>query len=82
MTQEQVKKMPHGLYRVYWKEGGYSLASMGSCYDGSRWICPCNWTHSDLSYPKVATTMVWRKIERLEEVLVNSNYGAENGESI
>lgn len=82
MSQPEAKKLPHGLYRIYWKEGGSSLCALGSSYDGSRWIAPCNWTHSDNSYPRVATTRAFVKIERMELILAASNYGEENGESL
>ncbi len=37
-------KMKHGLYRIHWKSGGSSLASVGSMHNGDRWIAPTNWT--------------------------------------
>ena len=39
-----LKTCPHGLYEIFWKEGGSSLAAIGSLYDGTRWIAPINWT--------------------------------------
>jgi hypothetical protein len=66
MTQEQAKKLPHGLYRIFWKEGGSSLAALGSTHSGRRWIAPCNWTSSDEGDPKVAKTNSFVKIERME----------------
>jgi hypothetical protein len=50
MTTEEVQKLGHGLYRIYWKQecgGGTSLASVGTLYDGSRWFAPTNWTNPD-----------------------------------
>ena len=35
--------LKHGLYRIYWKSGGSSVASVGSHADGSRWFAPANW---------------------------------------
>ena len=35
---------PHGIYKIYWKSGGSSLASIGSMHNGERWIAPINWT--------------------------------------
>lgn len=43
MNQRQVKDLPHGLYILYWKTGGYSLASVGSDASGRRWFAPTNW---------------------------------------
>jgi hypothetical protein len=39
MNIDEVQKLPHGLYRIKWKDGGESLAAVGSKYDGQRWIC-------------------------------------------
>jgi hypothetical protein len=82
MNQQDAKKLPHGLYRIYWKQGGSSLASMGSCYNGDRWFAPCNWTHSDLTYPKVASTNIVRMIEKAELIVAATNYGDEPGDSM
>lgn len=38
------ENVPFGLYRVWWKSGGSSLASIGGLYNGDRWIAPTNWT--------------------------------------
>lgn len=35
----------YGLYRVYWKDGGSSLASIGMLGNGDRWLAPVNWIH-------------------------------------
>jgi len=40
MVNEQVKP---GLYRVFWKSGGSSLASVGMKADGGMWLAPINW---------------------------------------
>lgn len=32
-----------GLYIVYWKSGGSSLASFGVTREGNLWIAPINW---------------------------------------
>lgn len=32
-----------GLYRIWWKSGGSSLAAIGMSYDGSWWVAPTNW---------------------------------------
>ena len=39
----QFDKLPLGIYYIYWREGGRSLASVGQCYDGTRWMAPINW---------------------------------------
>ena len=32
-----------GIYIIYWKNGGTSVAAIGMMKDGSRWISPTNW---------------------------------------
>jgi len=39
--------IPLALYRIHWKAkvgGGTSLACVGQCNDGSRWMACANWT--------------------------------------
>ncbi len=43
MTKAEVKDVHHGLYRLFWKEGGSSLAAVGSDRAGRRWYAPENW---------------------------------------
>ena len=43
MKRSKIQELPHGLYLVYWKSGGQSLAAVGSMSDGTRWLAPCNW---------------------------------------
>jgi len=42
-TREEILGCPHGLYKVFWSSGGFSLAAIGSLRDGQRWIAPTNW---------------------------------------
>lgn len=43
MKKSEVKNLNHGLYQIYWKDGGSSLASVGSDESGNRWYSPTNW---------------------------------------
>lgn len=43
MPEEDLKKPPFGLYRVYWADGGSSIAAIGQDSNGDRWIAPTNW---------------------------------------
>lgn len=38
-----VQDIRMGLYKIHWKSGGSSLASIGITHDGGRWIAPTNW---------------------------------------
>ena len=44
---EEIKDCPLGLYEVFWKSGGSSIAAIGNMHNGVRWIAPCNWTTSE-----------------------------------
>lgn len=73
LNKRDVKNLPHGLYRLHWKSGGYSLASVGSLYDGTRWFAPCNWTSGDkLACSGIASTHWW-KVKTAELFLAVSN---------
>jgi len=39
--------IPHGLYKIYWKTGGHSLASMGFLKNGCTWIACANWINEE-----------------------------------
>lgn len=53
-----------GLYRVYWKDGGFSLAAVGMLENGDRWLAPVNWVHPTENQD------VWEKVLRLEKIEV------------
>ena len=40
----KVIPLQHGVYRIYWKVGGNSVASIGSDDYGNQWFAPSNWT--------------------------------------
>lgn len=35
---------PIGIYKIKWRSGGSSIASIGILNNGERWIAPTNWT--------------------------------------
>jgi len=39
------QQVSHGLYLIVWKDGGSSLASVGSDSAGRRWYAPTNWVN-------------------------------------
>ena len=43
MKHVKSSEVPPGLYRVYWRSGGSSLAAVGVDNAGLRWIGACNW---------------------------------------
>lgn len=65
MTQEQARQLDHGLYRLFWKGGGTSLASVGSLHDGQHWFAPTNWT--SVTAGGIASTD-WAKVAKVEKI--------------
>lgn len=35
--------LSNGLYKINWREGGYSLAAVGRDREGKVWMAPTNW---------------------------------------
>lgn len=56
MTLKAFSKLPLGVYRIYWKSGGSSLAAIGNDEQGHRWLAPCNWLS-----PMTATDNFYKK---------------------
>lgn len=63
MTLKEAKKLKNGLYKIYWKDGGYSLASIGRLHNGKPWFAPDNWTA--VNEWGIACTL-WNKIKFVE----------------
>ena len=61
MKKKDVQELKHGLYRIHWKSGGSSLASVGSMPDGARWMAPTNWVSGSS-----ASRDVWRAVESVD----------------
>lgn len=55
--------MPLGLYRLFWKGGGYSLAAVGALHSGNRWYACVNWTSG--ATEGIASTD-WSRVEKAE----------------
>jgi hypothetical protein len=64
MKLEDVRKLECGLYRVFWKVGGTSLAAVGYFSNGDRWIAPCNWVV--LAESLEDWKKIWRKLRSVE----------------
>lgn len=58
MTADDYQNLEHGIYRIFWKDGGHSLASVGSDSHGKRWFAPTNWVTVPWSD--------WSAVERVE----------------
>lgn len=64
---ERMRHQQLGVYRLFWKTGGSSVASVGATYDGTRWYAPANWTtgSADASLASLVSTD-WDCVERVE----------------
>jgi hypothetical protein len=63
MTQRESSKLEAGVYRLWWRDGGFSDASVGVLYSGQRWFAPCNWTGQSEQF--IACTR-WSMVRRVE----------------
>ncbi len=57
-------KLGLGLYRVWWKSGGSSLAAVGNGSDGTRWLAPTNWIEP-------TTSPDWDEVLKMEPISVD-----------
>jgi len=78
MTREAVQKLPLGVYRIFWKSGGSSLAAVGNDYAGKRWFAPVNWIgfkvktyDNGFSAGSTAPDSDWRSVARVELIAKN-----------
>lgn len=56
---------PLGLYEIFWKSGGSSLAAIGNMKNGIRWIAPTNWTSDNnptITMDKIADSIEYMTI--------------------
>lgn len=65
-----VRELKPGLYKIYWKEGGSSLAAVGLDFSGRRWLAPTNWI-------SVPAFNVWPMVEKVELLEPRHTHGAE-----
>lgn len=63
MNQRSVQRLRDGIYRLWWKDGGSSLAAVGITTDGKRWFAPTNWVRPD------SNGAHWRDVRRAELVM-------------
>lgn len=61
MNKREVAKLDPGIYRVYWKTGGYSIAAVGVMGNGEKWLAPLNW----ISVAQEVNHTAWRKVKQV-----------------
>jgi hypothetical protein len=66
MLKKEVQQLKLGIYRVYWKTGGCSVASVGFFANGERWIAPANWINIDFNYDNKKRLSIWRSVVNVE----------------
>lgn len=57
---EAARDLDNGIYRLYWKEGGFSLAAVGRDSAGRVWFAPVNWIR--------VPCMQWTLVDRAEKI--------------
>lgn len=67
MTSNEAQKLQTGLYRVYWRKGGSSLAAVGTNRDGKRWLTPTSWVGFRTDH-FTKPAKIWRHVERVEVI--------------
>jgi len=60
MKRKKVQQLEHGLYKIWWKSGGTSVAAVGSGMSGDRWIAPTNWIDAGI------TDHCWRDVKKVK----------------
>lgn len=65
MNKQEFYNLRLGLYKIFWKSGGHSVAAVGNSRSGVRWIAPCNWV-----MPSLVTEGILEEIARVELVKV------------
>lgn len=58
MTRAEGERLPLGLYFFEWHSGGGSVAAVGMCSNGNRWVAPTNWT-----FPSSWTAEDWESVK-------------------
>jgi hypothetical protein len=58
-TLDPAKISKLGVYRIFWKVGGSSVASVGQMNDGAKWFAAANWTNTTVSTD-------WTFVDRIE----------------
>ena len=60
MNQKEVSRLGLNLYELHWKEGGYSLASVGQDANGKKWYAPVNWVN--------VPGYDWKKVKSVKKI--------------
>jgi len=64
MTINEINELKYGLYRIYWKDGGSTIAFVGPCQSGSVWIAEMDYLSTD----HIRINYCGRKHELMESI--------------
>lgn len=67
MKLAEVNSLESGIYRIHWSSGGESLAAVGLCANGDRWMAPTNWITPSARREDWGMVLFVEKIDRLKE---------------
>ena len=67
MNYSDVQELKHGIYRIHWKEGGSSLAAVGSDVAGNRWLAATNWVSGSTT-----STTRWEEVDYITQIHIAS----------
>ena len=62
MKQEKAARLRNGIYIVYWKSGGKSIAAVGQKQNGKMWLAPINWIFAG------SGKMTWGLVKKVQFV--------------
>jgi hypothetical protein len=66
-------KLQPGLYRIYWHQGGLSVAAIGVDRHGKNWIAPTNWVCPMEVIDDPSKYDVWGHVERVELITTQND---------
>lgn len=55
--------IPIGIYKIYWKSGGSSVASIYMDADGTKWLAPSNWVAPGRLSPQLPSIKRYKKLD-------------------
>ena len=75
MTKKEAKLLNIGIYRLYWKEGGHSMAAVGRLFDGNTWFAPVNWVSS---HGPGSISTDWKRVSWAKQLLLGEPTNSES----
>lgn len=70
MKKSNARKLPCGVYRLHWRAGGSSLASVGRLDGGITWFAPSNWHPAR---PEEIVSVEWTLVFKVEPIAIEGS---------